>query len=163
MLTDNQILVVDDEEIMLKSLEAWLTDEGFLVRTAENGMDALRLIRELKPDVIVLDIKMPGMDGVTLLKKIKEVDSELPVIMITAYGTIENAVESMKEGAFDFLTKPFPPEKLSHMLKLVLEHQHLKRENIRLTKERNHILQITLSIIVSMIILGLLYYFVLAK
>jgi DNA-binding NtrC family response regulator len=155
----NHVLIVDDEQIMRESLTDWLEADGFQVSSAENGMDALRLIDDKQPNAAVVDIKMPGMDGVTLLRKIKEKNPETPVIMITAFATVDNAVKSMKDGAFDFITKPFPPEKLSNMLRHIFEHQELKQENIKLQKERKHILHIAISVLASFIILILLLYF----
>jgi two-component system response regulator AtoC len=159
----DHVLIVDDEPILRESLSEWLRDEGYRVSTAEDAMIALRMIAEAEPDVAVVDIKMPGMDGVTLLKKIKETTPDLPVVMITAHGTIENAVRSMKEGAYDFITKPFPPEKLSVLLQRVLEHQKLKQENVRLQKERKQILHIAISVLVSFVVLFLVIYFVFSR
>ncbi|OGC02571.1 hypothetical protein A2V82_10265 [candidate division KSB1 bacterium RBG_16_48_16] len=155
----NHVLIVDDEQIMRESLSEWLEADEFQVSTAANGMEALRLIDEKQPNAAVIDIKMPGMDGVTLLRKIKDKNPEMPVIIITAFATVDNAVKSMKDGAFDFLTKPFPPEKLSNMLRHIFEHQELKQENIKLQKERKHILHIAISVLISFIILVMLLYF----
>ncbi len=156
----DRVLIVDDERVLRESLSEWLREEGYDVSTAENAMAALRIIAGRSPQVAVVDIKMPGMDGVTLLKKIKESAPDLPVVMITAYGTIENAVQTMKEGAYDFITKPFPPEKLSNLLKHVIEHQKLKHENIRLQKERRQILHMAISALATfVIVLLVIYYF----
>ncbi len=105
------VLVVDDERVLRESLSEWLREEGYDVNTAVNVLEAPRIISERAPQVAVVEIKMPGMDGVTLLKKIKENATDFPVIMMTAYVTVKNAVQSMKEGAYDFISKPFPPEK----------------------------------------------------
>jgi DNA-binding NtrC family response regulator len=159
MKPKGRVLIVDDEQIMRDSLSEWLEMDEFQVDTADNGMSALKVISERVPDVIVADIKMPGMDGVTLLKKVKETHPELPVIMITAFATVENAVRSMKDGAYDFLVKPFPPEKLSNLLRHILEHQQLKQEHLKLQKERKHILQIAITALFSFIVLSVLIYF----
>ena len=98
-----KILIVDDETIMRDSLTAWLEEDDFEPISSESGMKALELLEKDKPDVILVDIKMPGMDGITLLKKIKEKYEDIPVIMITAYATVDNAVESMKQGAYDYI------------------------------------------------------------
>jgi len=156
----SKILIVDDEMILRDSLSAWLEDDGFEVRTAENGMQALTIIEKERLDAALIDIKMPGMDGVTLLSKIKEINTELPVIMITAHATVDNAVKSMKEGAYDFITKPFPPEKLSVTLKRVIEHQKLKQENLQLKKERRHILHIAISAVITFAVIVLALYFI---
>ncbi|MDZ7373437.1 MAG: response regulator [candidate division KSB1 bacterium] len=157
------ILVVDDELVMRESLKEWLELDGFSVRTAESGVQALELITEKRPDVAVVDIKMPGMDGVTLLRKIKELDHSIPVVMITAHATIENAIQSMKDGAYDYIMKPFPPEKLSNVLRKVVEHERLRAENIRLQKERRTFLRIAVGILVNFLLLAALLYFVFRK
>src|SRR4030066_31416 len=110
----NHVLIVDDEQIMRESLKDWLEGDDFAVSTAENGMDALEKMKINRPDAVVVDIKMPGMDGVTLLKKIKETNPAMPVIIMTAFATVENAVKSMKDGAYDLITKPFLPGKFSN-------------------------------------------------
>lgn len=155
-----KILIVDDEMIMRDSLTAWLEEDDFNPITAESGMQALEILDKDKPEVILLDIKMPRMDGITLLKKLKEKYEDIPVVIITAYATIENAVESMKEGAYDYVMKPFPPEKISYLLKRIIEHQKLIKENIRLQEEKKTFLHIVVGIIVSIIILFTLFYFI---
>ncbi len=160
MTKDDIVLIVDDEKVMRESLVEWLQEDGFGVAAAESGMEALQRMDQIEPVVLVADIKMPGMDGITLVRKVRERRPELPIIMITAFATVENAIQSMKEGAYDFITKPFPPEKLSHVLRHVIEHQHLKRENILLRKERRHILQIAISSLVGFIVLVFALYFI---
>ncbi len=154
------VLIVDDEMIMRDSLKEWLELDGFSVRTAESGVQALEMVAEKRPDVAVVDIKMPGMDGITLLRKIKELDGSIPVVMITAHATVENAVQSMKDGAYDYIMKPFPPEKLSNVLRKVVEHERLKAENLRLQKERRTFLRIAIGVLVNFIVLAALLYFV---
>ena len=100
------ILVVDDEESNLKVLERLLGREGYEVRTARTGPDALDLARANTPELLLTDLKMPGMDGLELLKAVRTVSPTTEVIMMTAYGTVEIAVEAMKVGAYDFVTKP---------------------------------------------------------
>lgn len=108
-----RILVVDDELILRDSLKAWLDDEeGFAVDTAGSGQQALELLEKSTYNIMLLDIKMPGMDGVEVLKKAKEAFPDLNVVMMTAYATVETAVEAMKIGAFDYLIKPFDPDTL---------------------------------------------------
>ncbi|MBD3385732.1 response regulator [candidate division KSB1 bacterium] len=158
MAFKSKVLLVDDEEIIRDSLSEWLESDGFSVITAENGMEALKKYDTEQPVVAVVDIKMPGMDGVTLLKKLKEKNRELPVIIMTAFATVENAVQSMKDGAYDFICKPFPPEKLSNLLSHILEHQDLQRENVKLQKERKHILHIAITALVSFMVLMVLIY-----
>jgi len=155
-----KILIVDDEMIMRESLTAWLEEDDFEPVSAESGMQAFEILEDNKPDVILLDIKMPGMDGITFLKKLKEKHDDIPVIMITAHATVENAVESMKEGAYDYVMKPFPPEKISYLLKRIIEHQKLIKENIRLQKERRTFLHIAAGIVVSITIIIIFLYFI---
>jgi heterodisulfide reductase subunit A len=107
-----RILVVDDELVVRDSLKEWLKDEGFQVDTAESGAAALEKLNAQTFHLLLLDIKMPGMDGVEVLKRAKEVQPELPVVMMTAYATVETAVEAMKMGALDYLMKPFDPDNL---------------------------------------------------
>jgi heterodisulfide reductase subunit A len=119
------ILVVDDEFIVRDSLKEWLEDEGFQVDTAESGAEALEKIKKEDIHLMLLDIKMPGMDGVEVLKRAGEIDPELPVVMMTAYATVETAVEAMKIGALDYLMKPFDPDSL---VPLVIQlYQNLQR------------------------------------
>ncbi|HID94777.1 MAG TPA: response regulator, partial [Candidatus Latescibacteria bacterium] len=107
-----RILVVDDELIVRDSLKEWLEDEGFEVETAESGAEALDKVARHEFHLILLDVKMPGMDGIEVLQQVKEIRPELSVVMITAYATVETAVEAMKIGALDYLIKPFDPDTL---------------------------------------------------
>jgi heterodisulfide reductase subunit A len=107
-----RVLVVDDELIVRSSLKAWLEDEHFRVESAESGPVALERLTQEPYDLMLLDIKMPGMDGVTVLEKAKEIRPEITVIMMTAYATVDTAVAAMKIGALDYLVKPFDPERL---------------------------------------------------
>jgi len=107
-----RILVVDDEMVVRDSLKEWLQDEGFRVDMAESGDEALKMMGEENYNLLLLDIKMPGMDGVEVLKRSKDMRPELPVVMMTAYATVETAVEAMKIGALDYLMKPFDPDSL---------------------------------------------------
>jgi len=113
---DFRILVVDDELIMRDSLRAWLEDEGFAVDMAASGPEALNHLSKQAYGLMLVDIKMPGMDGVELLQKAKEVFPDLVVVMMTAYATVETAVEAMKIGAIDYLLKPFDPDTLIPMI-----------------------------------------------
>ncbi|MCD6560240.1 MAG: sigma-54-dependent Fis family transcriptional regulator [Deltaproteobacteria bacterium] len=128
------ILVVDDEKNYLVVLEAILEPEGYEVITADNASAALKHIRESDIDLVVTDIKMPGISGMKLLEKCKKIRPELPVIMMTAYGTIEMAVEAMKKDAFDYITKPFKNEELKIIIKKALENYRLAKENRRLSE-----------------------------
>jgi DNA-binding NtrC family response regulator len=163
MSKEDIVLIVDDEKVMRESLLEWLQEDGFGVAAAESGMEALQKLDQIDPTVMVADIKMPGMDGITLVRKVKERRPDLPIIMITAFATVENAIQSMKEGAYDFITKPFPPEKLSHVLRHVIEHQHLLHENLLLRQEKRHVLQMVVTTLVVLVILIFVFYFIFAK
>lgn len=115
-----KILIVDDEEIIRKSLAEWFDNAGYRTELAEDGYSALRILRERDIDVVFLDLKMPGMDGVEVLKEIKKKNLCPNVIMITAYGTIQNAVEAMKIGALDYIVKPFEIEDLQKVVENVV-------------------------------------------
>jgi two-component system NtrC family response regulator len=123
------ILIIDDEKNYLVILEALLAPEGYEIITEDNSINALRLIREADLDLVITDMKMPGMDGMVLLDEVKKIDPELPVIIMTAYGTIEMAVEAMKKRAYDYITKPFRNEELKLTIKKALELHRLKKEN----------------------------------
>ncbi len=128
------ILIVDDEKNYLVVLEALLDPEGYEIVTADNSQDAIRLIRESDLDLVVTDMKMPGMSGMELLEESKKIKPELPVIMMTAFGTIEMAVQAMKKRAYDYITKPFQNEELKLTIKKALENYRLIKE-VRLLSE----------------------------
>jgi len=123
------ILIVDDEKNYLVVLEALLAPEGFEIATSSSAIDALSLIRNSDLDLVIADMKMPGMTGMELLEECKKLKPELPVIIMTAYGTIETAVEAMKKHAYDFITKPFQNEQLKLTVKKALENYRLIKEN----------------------------------
>jgi len=135
MLEDVKILVVDDEEIMRESLKCWLEEDGYSVVTAESGLAALDMLPADKPNLIILDLKMPGMNGMEALKKIKQIDPKLPVIMVTAYASIETAIQTMKEGAYDYLIKPFNPDETLMLIRKIVNQQRLLKENIYLREK----------------------------
>jgi two-component system NtrC family response regulator len=128
------ILIVDDEKNYLVVLEALLGPEGYEILTADNARDATRLIRDSDLDLLITDMKMPGTTGMELLQKSKKIKPDLPVIMMTAYGTIEMAVEAMKKQAYDYITKPFQNEELKLTVKKALENYRLIKENRLLSK-----------------------------
>ncbi|MHB8155855.1 MAG: sigma-54-dependent transcriptional regulator [Desulfocucumaceae bacterium] len=113
----HKILIIDDEEHMCWALERAMKQEGYQVLTATRGVSGLELIKEEAPSLIILDLKMPEMDGMEVLKRAKEINPKLPVIMLTAHGTIETAIEAMKMGATDYLTKPFDLDELKLVVK----------------------------------------------
>jgi two-component system NtrC family response regulator len=128
------ILIVDDEKNYLVVLEALLSPEGYEIMTADNARSALRLIEESDLDLVLTDMKMPGVSGMELLEQCKKINPEVPVIMMTAYGTIEMAVQAMKKHAFDYITKPFQNEELKLTIKKALENYRLIKENRRLSE-----------------------------
>jgi len=126
------ILVVDDEFAVRDSLYNWFRKDGYHVHAAENATEALRALQDQAFDVILLDIKMPGMDGMELQSRIHTIDPEIAVIMITAFGSVETAVQALKQGAFDYVTKPIDPDELSHLVHRALEQRRLQKENVQL-------------------------------
>jgi two-component system NtrC family response regulator len=128
------ILIVDDEKNYLVVLEALLSPEGYEIMATDKAQEALRLIRESDIDLVLTDMKMPGMTGMELLEETKRIKPEVPVIMMTAYGTIEMAVEAMKKHAYDYITKPFQNEELKLTIHKALQNYRLVRENHRLSE-----------------------------
>ena len=114
------ILIVDDEESVRDSLLNWFIEDGYNVRCAENAKIALLMLENENFDIILADIKMPGMDGIEVLRKIKGVKKETAVIMLTAYGTLETARKAMKLGAYDYVTKPVDHSLLKSLMKEAL-------------------------------------------
>ena len=129
------ILVVDDEPNYLVVLSEILRDEGFEVFTAESGNDGLPIVRESDIDLVISDMKMPGMDGIQFLENIKKINRQLPVILITAYAEVEKAVEAMRIGAFNYIAKPFSNEALLASVNKAIEHYNMVREIKRLRDE----------------------------
>ena len=109
-MSSEKVLLVDDDASLRKVLEFNLEQEGYAVFSAPDGEEALKLYEKHDPDLVVTDLKMPGMDGIDLLKEIKRRNMDQLVIVITAFGTMENAIEAMKLGAYDYITKPFRSE-----------------------------------------------------
>ncbi|MEZ4527083.1 MAG: sigma-54 dependent transcriptional regulator [Desulfobacterales bacterium] len=126
------ILIVDDEKNYTLILSAVLEEEGFGTLTANSGPDALEILRNSDVDLVLTDMKMPGMDGIELLESIKENDPELPVIMMTAYGTVEKAVDAMQKGAYNYILKPFENESLVIHVRKAVEMYRMVKENRRL-------------------------------
>lgn len=129
------VLIVDDEATIIESLEGILSDDGFEVMHAFNGYEALKKIETLSPDIVLLDIWMPGMDGIETLKEIKKIAPHLPVVMITGHGTIESAVDATKSGAYDFLEKPLSIDKVMVTINNALNFRKLEEENLYLRKK----------------------------
>jgi len=133
------ILIVDDEESVRDSLFNWFIEDGFRVECAENARKALSMLESDNFDIILADIKMPGMDGLEMLRRIKEIKSDSIVIVMTAFATVDTAVKALKDGAYDYVTKPFDPDDLTHLIRnatkqisLVEENETLKQKVISL-------------------------------
>jgi DNA-binding NtrC family response regulator len=129
------LLVVDDEQVVRDSLSKWFREDGFVVGTAANAAEALQQLQGRKWDILLLDIKMPGMDGMELQQRIKEIDSSATIIFITAHATVDTAVKALKEGAFDYVTKPVDPDYLSHLVTNALKQRSLTNENLKLKEQ----------------------------
>jgi len=129
------VLVVDDEPNYLVVLSELLIEEGYEILTAQNGETALHMVRETDLDLVITDMRMPGMDGLALLKAIKEYNPNLPIIMVTAFGEVEKAVAAMQAGAFNYLSKPFNNDELVLSVAKAIDHYAVIRENTRLRDE----------------------------
>ena len=135
MLKKPRILVVDDEAAMRESLTDWLMEDDYEVSQAPSGEEAVSKAKETDFDVVLLDLKMPGMDGLEAMKRIKEVSPETEIVMMTAYATVDTAVQAMKVGAFDYMVKPFDPDEIEIHIKKIIAHRELVNENILLRKK----------------------------
>jgi DNA-binding NtrC family response regulator len=134
-MTKANILVVDDEPNARTALAEILKGEGYAVETAGDGFKALARMAETAPDLVLTDLKMPGLDGVELMKKVKEHEPELPVVVMTAFGAVETAVSAMREGAADYLQKPLNSDELLIVLERALERTKLRRETTELRSQ----------------------------
>jgi two-component system response regulator PilR (NtrC family) len=133
-MLEDKILVVDDEQSMREFLDIMLKKEGYKVSLASNGDEVLKYIDKDIFDLVLLDIRMPKMDGIAVLKKIKSTSPETVVIMITAYASADTAIKAMKEGAYDYITKPFKVDEIKLIIKNALEKKHLQKENVLLKR-----------------------------
>ncbi len=123
------ILIVDDEESVRDSLYNWFIEDGYNVECAENAKKALHLLEDKEFDIILADIKMPGMDGMEMHRRIRTLNSDSIVIIMTAFASVETAVQALKDGAFDYITKPFDPDDLSHLIRNAAAQISLRTEN----------------------------------
>ena len=123
-----KILIVDDERLIRQSLEKALAGQGYAVFSAENGKTALHLLEEESPDLVLLDLKLPDINGIEVLKRLRELDKNLPVLLITAYGSIDTAIQAIRLGAYDYITKPFDLEAILLPVNNALEASRLKKE-----------------------------------
>ena len=128
------ILIVDDEESVTDSLSSWFIEDGYRVESAENAKKALSILESDNFDIILTDLKMPGMDGLELLQRIKALNKDSIIIVMTAFASVDTAVKALKEGAFDYVTKPFDPDDLSHLIRNATKQILLSHENETLKK-----------------------------
>ena len=136
-----RVLVVDDERDIREGSERILSRVGFELNTAGRGDEALEIIGTFRPGIVLLDLKMPGMDGMEVLQRLREIDPSILVIIITGYATVETAIQAMKQGAYDFIPKPFQPEQLRLVVKRAAEHIRLTQEAKKLEQEKARTLQ----------------------
>jgi len=133
-----RILIVDDELVVRDSLARWFTSEGYETKALASAREALELA-DREWDLALLDIKMPGMDGIELQRRLKESDPDMILIIMTGYATVETAIQALKHGAYDYLTKPVDPDELSHLVEKALEHRRARREVVRLKENLKEI------------------------
>src|SRR6185295_928301 len=127
-----RVLVVDDEKVIREILSDFLTMEGYVVRTVEDGSSALRELERRSYNLVISDLKMPGMGGLELLEKIADLKTNVLTVIMTGFGTVETAIEAMKKGAYDYILKPFKIEEVVHVVERGLDRQRLHAENIKL-------------------------------
>ena len=132
MTSRGTVLIVDDEEIMREILETLLVREGYEVRVVASGDEGLDVARSVALDAAIVDLMMPGLGGIAVLDELKKIDEALPVLMITAFASVENAIVAMKRGAFDYITKPFKNDKVLAVLRNAVERRRLMAENTAL-------------------------------
>jgi DNA-binding NtrC family response regulator len=130
--TPGKLLIVDDELSVRDSLAKWFHEEGYAVGSAESASEALTRMAEGRWDAALVDIKMRGTDGIELQRRMHEIDPELVVIMMTGYASVETAVTALKNGAYDYVTKPLDPDEIAHLVKKALAHKRTEKENVLL-------------------------------
>ncbi len=135
MTKNPRILVVDDEESMCNFMEIMLRKEGYTVSTAQSGKAAVSLIEQENPDLVISDIMMPEMSGIDLLVETKKRHENLHFVVMTAFASVDSAVDALKRGADDYITKPFKVDEIKHVIKNLLENDQLRSENQKLKDE----------------------------
>ena len=131
-----KILIIDDEPDMLKLLSMILREKTpYEISTTNNPLEALELIKNGRFDLVISDLKMPGLDGIEIIEAVKRLDEDTPVVIITAYGTVESASEAMLKGGFDFITKPFRKEQILFTIDKALKWLKLQKENKTLKEQ----------------------------
>jgi len=143
----NAILIIDDEEVVRDSCTQTLAKGNYRIQTASDGNTGLRMIKEFKPDLVFVDLKMPGISGMEVLERIQEIDATLVTVVITGYATIDTAVEAMKKGAYDFLPKPFKADELRLITMRGVEKRKLLLDAIALRREKEIIRENLTSIV----------------
>jgi two-component system sensor histidine kinase/response regulator len=143
----SKVLVIDDEEIVLDSCLQILSSGDYEIQTADNGLLGIRMVEEFRPDIIFVDLKMPGISGFEVIEKIQEIDPTIVTIVITGFATINSAVEAMQKGAFDFLPKPFTPAELRLITRRGLEKRKLVLETLALRHEKEQLREHFASIV----------------
>jgi two-component system response regulator HydG len=138
MTEKGRILIVDDEPSVRDSLSRWFRDDGYEVGVAEGANDALTRLAERRWDLALLDIRMRGTDGIELQRRMKEVDPDLVVIIMTGYASVDTAVTALKQGAYDYITKPLDPDDVSHLVQNALSHRRSNEENVRMKEVIEH-------------------------
>ena len=140
--SDIGILIVDDEASVRDALHKWFEFDGYRVDSAADATIALQKLQDASWDIVLLDIKMPGMDGLELQRRIKEIDKDIITIMITAFASVDTSIQALKEGAFDYVVKPVDPDDMSHLIRNAVEQRRLYYENRQL---RSHIEELNLT------------------
>lgn len=141
MKSKSTILIVDDERIVRESLLHWFEEEGYEVDIAESGEDALKIIDKGKYDLMLVDMKMPGISGLELLDRVKEIDSDCIFILITAFASVPTAIKALKNGAHDYITKPIDPDELAHIVEKAIHQRQLLQENTQLKDSLDEIIK----------------------
>ena len=136
METKSKILIIDDEEVVLDSCTQILKGGNYQIATAPDGQQGLKLLQEFLPDLVFVDLKMPGISGFEVLEKINEFDTTIVTVVITGFATVSSAVDAMKKGAYDFLPKPFTPDEFRLITRRSIERRRLVLEAISLRREK---------------------------
>src|ERR1035438_9119615 len=131
-MTQGKLLIVDDELSVRDSLAKWFTEEGYEVATAENANEALTRVAEQTFDLALVDIKMRGTDGIELQRRLHEIHTDMLVIIMTGYASVETAIAALKNGAYDYVNKPLDPDEIGHLIAKAMSHRRTEQENTRL-------------------------------
>ena len=138
-MSEPSILIVDDDIVVRDSLGKWFESEGFRVSIAPGAAAALEMLAGRRFDLALVDIKMPGVDGIELQAKLREIDPSMPVIIMTGFASVETAVRALKNGAYDYITKPFDPDELVHLVNKAISHKRAEREVSKLKENLDEI------------------------